>query len=863
MPRPLRAAPRGVRRAPLLASLLLLGACGGGGGDGTGVVPVASVQVTPSSASLYLGATLQLTARTLDASGNLLTGRAVTYTSANPAIAPVSAAGIVSAAAVGTTAIQVASGGQTASVAVTVVPVPVASVVTTPPAATIAVSATTQLTAIVRDSANGALSGRTITWTSSAPAVATVSVTGLVTGVAAGTAAIRATAEGKFGESTITVASGNPPTITSVSPALLSPGITATITGTNFGTGATPNAVSIDGVAAQVTAATATQLTVTVPLLPCRPAHTGAVVVSTLGLSASATQPVRAGTAVALTTGTPVILTAAQAACADLPAGAGQYVASVVDLEQLPTSVTAFSLSGGGAASGAAPSPVVRTLMPAATPTARVLPTTLDGVFGAATRDRAERLHASILAGNVATLQRFRAAGRLPQRGRGAASRSLVPGARSAVVLPAVGDTRAFRVQQFTTALDAQFSCNNFVDITARAVYVGTHGIVYEDVAAPLAKTMDSYYRDLGAEFDNSMYVVDSTYFGDPLANDRSTDADGHFNMVFTPKITTGVAGFVTGCDFSPRNTTDDKGSNFGENFYAIVPTKAGTGFQSGDTPDSWRRGIRSVLVHEVKHLSSFEARITNNASVFEESWLEEGTARHAEELWARTYIYKAAWKGNASYRSTIYCDVRPSTTTTAECYDRPFSVFGHFSTLYDVLANSGAASMFGRVADGDFKFYAMSWSLVRYAMDRYASTEAGFLRGITQATTSAGLASLSSLTGQSASTLLGNWSLTMYLDDRTPNPDLNYPTWNTHDIYAGMNRDFASQNFFLSPFPLVPTSVGSASFSSVNGGIHGGSFAMFLVPSSATAGSSIGLRDASGAAPASAVFNLALVRVP
>lgn len=64
--------------------------------------------------------------------------------------------------------------------------VPVASVAVAPTTASIAVGATRQLTA----SALPAEAGQNVTWSSSAPSVATVSSTGLVTGIAAGTATI-------------------------------------------------------------------------------------------------------------------------------------------------------------------------------------------------------------------------------------------------------------------------------------------------------------------------------------------------------------------------------------------------------------------------------------------------------------------------------------------------------------------------------------------------------------------------------------------------------------------------------------------------------------------------------------------------
>jgi hypothetical protein len=60
-----------------------------------------------------------------------------------------------------------------------------------------AVGATTTMTAAPRDSSGAALTGRTITWTSRTPSIATVSSTGVVTGVAAGTTFIVASSEGR------------------------------------------------------------------------------------------------------------------------------------------------------------------------------------------------------------------------------------------------------------------------------------------------------------------------------------------------------------------------------------------------------------------------------------------------------------------------------------------------------------------------------------------------------------------------------------------------------------------------------------------------------------------------------------------
>ena len=64
---------------------------------------------------------------------------------------------------------------------------------------------TTTATATPKDASGNSLSGRTITWASTASSVATVSSTGVITAVAPGTANITATSEGQIGTAVITV----------------------------------------------------------------------------------------------------------------------------------------------------------------------------------------------------------------------------------------------------------------------------------------------------------------------------------------------------------------------------------------------------------------------------------------------------------------------------------------------------------------------------------------------------------------------------------------------------------------------------------------------------------------------------------
>ena len=87
----------------------------------TVVVPVASVVISGTkSEPLEVGLTLQLTAAVKDAAGNTLT-RPVTWTSANPTIATVDAAGLVTGVGRGTATITAAAGKVSATASVRVV----------------------------------------------------------------------------------------------------------------------------------------------------------------------------------------------------------------------------------------------------------------------------------------------------------------------------------------------------------------------------------------------------------------------------------------------------------------------------------------------------------------------------------------------------------------------------------------------------------------------------------------------------------------------------------------------------------------------------------------------------------------------
>jgi uncharacterized protein YjdB len=178
---------------------------------------VAQVILSPAAVSLRPGGTQQFAAWGVRNTGDSV-GVAVTYSATGGTI---TSGGLFTAGqAAGSYRViaRLTNGALADTSAVTVTAIPVASVTVAPSSAGIHVGDTLRLTATPRDSTGNPLAGRTITWSSDSGAVASVSSSGLATGLRAGTATIRATSEGKSGTATITVTPAPVASVT-VSPA--------------------------------------------------------------------------------------------------------------------------------------------------------------------------------------------------------------------------------------------------------------------------------------------------------------------------------------------------------------------------------------------------------------------------------------------------------------------------------------------------------------------------------------------------------------------------------------------------------------------------------------------------------------------
>ncbi|MBU6365301.1 MAG: hypothetical protein KJT01_03760, partial [Gemmatimonadetes bacterium] len=436
--------------------------------------------------------------------------------------------------------------------------------------------------------------------------------------------------------------------------------------------------------------------------------------------------------------------------------------------------------------------------------------------------------------------------------------------------VPAVGDMRTF-YYNFG-------GCNDSTQvIRARALYVGPRAIVWEDSANALqagaTPVLAANYARLGRVFDRDQYEAVRVAFGDPLRRDGETDGDGRLNMVFTQRLNgSGAAAYVTTCDQFTR-VSGRWGSNFGENFYGFVPTTAAPNLNSTASPDGWYYFMGRTVVHEVKHIASHAARIANGAPAYEQSWLEEGTARHAEEVWVRDSLHRVPWKGNTGWGTAadngLVCDFNPTATPCADADTLRRPSYGMRRQFNEILPKLGEPWNWSPYGDGTGQsgsvFYQTVWSLVRYASDRYGTTDRQFLTALNQSALN-GTANLAAVAGVPMDRLIAQWGLALFTDDLPGLPagaaDLSFATWNLRSIYAGLNSDPAWRGRFPAPFPIVPVPLAFGSFSAARPGVRGGAHAYYLLSGTPAGHQVVGLSGAGGG-PLPATARLAIVRLP
>jgi hypothetical protein len=624
-------------------------------------------------------------------------------------------------------------------------------------------------------------------------------------------------------------------TITSVTPDTLVEGQSATITGTDFSLTPANNTVMIGGVAASVTAASATSLTVTVPTSNCQPARDAAITVAVgAATSNSVTKRLHPASFVNLAVGQQLIVTDPAQFCLQFRpsvTGNDSYVIGLGASAETPTGVLPHVLTGVAGVAAAAPALVsarVRTTLGAAE----------QGAFPAALDAEALALRRSHARAELALREweRRNLLDRPNARLQIAARRAGdIPAAP-----PSVGDTIRFRITSFSNP------CNSFTEALTRVKVVGQRGIWVTDINNPATDSLTTAeMQGYSDTLDTHVYARDTTYFGAP------SDLDNNQRIIIVlsievNKIPLGVAGFVFAGDLFSRSSCAS--SNLGEVFYSHVPDPgnvAGTGARS---KSSILFQMPSLIAHEFTHVIQESRRLVLANGQDMTSWEAEGQASLAEEVVGHSVLGNSIgqnygadvafapglgqrwYQGLFVQLALYYGWIPPGTSTKAA--DAP--------EMCSLFATTGITT-----SCDPFAFYGASWSFQRYVSDRfgpsYPGGEAGLHRDwISKNVGLRGVPNVAALLGVNVDSLLAQWAATLYVDGRVASPPspVAMSGWDLLNVFAA----FVNDNF-----RLVPPSRSFANFSDSRS-VRGGSTAYTLLGSSgARPAMAVRARDSSG----------------
>jgi hypothetical protein len=644
------------------------------------------------------------------------------------------------------------------------------------------------------------------------------------------------------------------PRLTQITTDTLVAGGSIAITGDHLAHAFDSISLTVGGVVLQVRSASATRIEAVVPVgaLPCVATATQPVTLTVAGTVLTATVPVRAANRLALKAGESVnLLNAADVRCTELAAptsGTARYMVAVVNTSDVASASSAFELRGTGTGAMAGqmsamknPSAFASNVAAPTLINASLLPGMRTASIVAQQEVAAESRHDDLLDAQRQMAARTGSATTQWSSARVAKNGRLGVSMASSVSTLNVGDVITMKA--------IYHSCNAGRDISARVVYAGSRAVVLEDVAAPRARTMDADFRQIGDEFERVQYPLLRDNIGDPLAMNGAMNGDGRVTMLFTRFVNDslpGTAGYVSACNFYPKSTF--AASNENEVFYARVPSNT-------ESPSDWRRAMRSTVIHEGKHLASFAERLASNTP-FEESWLEESTARIAEELYSRTFANGGSWKGNTGYTGTVRCEVY-------QCDDRPLMMWKHFSVLHQYLRGVDTLTPLGASTGSDYTFYASGWSLVRWAADQYATSEGAWLKALVKGGAQTGLANLAQRTGRPAGELLADWALANAVDDLpgfTPaRKQLAFPSWNVADVMSGLAGTYPGA---FSSSPLRARLMSFGSFTLPVQQLRAFSSSYFSLEGAQSGSQLLELRGEGGAVVAPANLRMAVVRV-
>ena len=459
-----------------------------------------------------------------------------------------------------------------------------------------------------------------------------------IVALSTGTATVTVTASDPGGlsarlsfQATVRPVTQVPVVISGIEPSVLVEGAAARITGSGFSVTAAQNQVSVGGLPATVTSASATSLSILVPRGDCLPPRRDELRVSVGSQSDARTVGVTPRSQEDLEL--PQFnyrITRAGNGCVHLPGSAsgGEYLLGVVSTSEDPASLTTVTLngtSGDATVAGAVSHAVVSASTDPDFMTSVPLQSLVVGNAAAPVASPRDRRFENLSVGyDSLRIRRAKVHNEVMSR-NDALFRELGPTSLSEVAvdqyrLVEAGDT-------LTLYAESGRTCSESRQVSALVRLVGSYTVWLEDLDNPSGTFSDSELADLDTFYAANIRDVLDNYFGGLYDIDRN----GQVLILMTKEVNRAedLNGWVSRADF--YSSSQCATSNQAEVFYGVVPDPDGV-FGRTLTKEQIRELYPPLIAHEITHIVQFGAQVYGGAG-HKNSWEMEGGATLAEQL--------------------------------------------------------------------------------------------------------------------------------------------------------------------------------------------------------------------------------------
>ncbi len=348
---------------------------------------------------------------------------------------------------------------------------------------------------------------------------------------------------------------------------------------------------------------------------------------------------------------------------------------------------------------------------------------------------------------------------------------------------PAVGSIVTLNAQ----ALSA---CSQPRPRDGRVVAVSERAVIVADTSNPTGGYTDAEYQAIAATFDTLTWPLATKYFGEPTnvgqLNRITLFYTSAVNQLTPPNAGFVIGGFFFARDLYPKTARNNlpacAESNEREMMYLLVADPSGQINGNSRSKADVTRLNRTTVAHELQHLINSGRRllVTPNATVNEETWLDEGLAHTAEEL----LYFSIADFGS---RENLGLQQVAPNSAGAQLFSNYAAQ--NFARWIGYLREPETQSPYA--PNDSLSTRGAAWNFLRYAAGRQPTeeAEAEFYRSLVNSPRS-GIENLRAAVPNGAlSDWLRDWAVSIFADDLAANLDPVYelPAWNFRSILPAL----------------------------------------------------------------------------